>query len=95
MLISEQGNHLKIKKQEGDRFYTESALYNAVKKALNLKGHDLVKRRAWQDGIMFGGDELLYLRDRKKRYCFIDLDYAINELAQTFNRMGFCSLTKR
>ena len=80
-----------------DRFYSESAFWHALKKALN-NGHtfrgeklDLIKKLMWKDGHLVDDHEY-YLRDRKGRYCIFDRDYNIRDLAKEFNRAMYVSL---
>lgn len=71
------GNTL-IVDREGEKFYTESAWWYALKIRLKEQGHDLIKKVTSKDGHMVGGDTYpYYLRDRKKRYCFYDGDYCL------------------
>jgi hypothetical protein len=82
------GNTL-IVDREGEKFYTESAWWYALKIHLNDQGYDLIKKVMSKDGHMVGGDTYpyylrdrkkrycFYLRDRKKRYCFYDGDYCL------------------
>jgi hypothetical protein len=61
-----------------------STLLHWVKNALNARGFDLVKRRMWRDGHMYGDETLSYLRTRKPTspgphvYVY-DGDYAIRD----------------
>ena len=79
-----------VTREAGDRKpYTESALLHAIKKALNDRGHDLVKRIMAKDGHMVGGDTgPHYLRDRKRRYCIWDDAYAVRLLHETYKAEG-------
>ena len=42
----------------------ESRLLYNVQKALNRRGYDLLKKRMWRDGHMFGCEETQYVRSR-------------------------------
>lgn len=75
MFIVEHPHTLEVHR-EGKKFPTESAWWFALKKLLQAQGKDVVKRLMWRDGHMCS-DEIYYLRDRKKRFCFFDPNYAL------------------
>lgn len=72
-----------VVRQEGDKpIYGESALYHAIKKALQAQGHDVIKKCPDKDGHMFSAP--YYLRERKWKFFVYDGDYAIRDLAKDF-----------
>jgi hypothetical protein len=74
-----------IARAENDRekYYTESALYFVIKKELNKRGYDVIKRCPGKDGHLTSAP--YYIRDRKNKFCWIDNNYAIKDLAKDFN----------
>lgn len=70
----------------------ESRLLHHVRRILNRRGYDLIKRRMWRDGHMFGSDQSQYLRSRDLQavpslYIF-HADYALEVAAESFNVLG-------
>ena len=70
----------------------ESRLLHHVRRILNHRGYDLIKRRMWQDGHMFGAEHTQYLRSRKLKgipslYIY-HADYALEVAAESFNVLG-------
>jgi len=45
-------------------YAAESRLLYNILKVLNGRGYDLLKKRMWRDGHMFGSDHTQYLRSR-------------------------------
>ena len=77
MKVTINGNRM-IVDREGKKYKTESAWWYALKKHLNEKGEDLIKKIMAKDGHMMGSDTgPYYLRDRKAKYCYYDPQYAI------------------
>lgn len=77
------------KMRDGGFGTAESRLLHHVKKVLNARGFDLVKRRTQSDGHMYGWERTVYLRDRKWRFCIVDGNWALNDnAAAEFNRKG-------
>ena len=70
----------------------ESRLLHNVQKILNGRGYDLLKKRMWRDGHMFGSEHSQYLRSRNIRavpslYIY-HADYALEVAAESFNVLG-------
>jgi hypothetical protein len=70
----------------------ESRLLYNVQKILNGRGYDLLKKRIWRDGHMFGGEQTQYLRSRKLKaipslYIY-HANYALEVAAESFNVIG-------
>jgi hypothetical protein len=70
MKLSFDGNTLNVKREDNDPKYYgnvsgESNLLHAIKKELNQRGYDLIKKRMWKDGHLVD-DLQQYLRTRKK-----------------------------
>lgn len=72
----------------------ESALLRHVQRALNARGHDLVKRRMEADGHMMGHARSVYLRDRRWRYAIYDGSYAVRDLLDAYNEHGRVTLIR-
>src|SRR5437868_7275100 len=45
-------------------YAAESRLLYSVQKILDQRGYDLIKKRMWRDGHLFGSDHSQYLRSR-------------------------------
>src|SRR6185295_19004272 len=67
-----------------------SLLFN-VARILNARGHDLLKKRMWKDGHLFGDDAMQYLRVRKPSskaphiYIFHG-NYAVEDACEVYNK---------
>ena len=82
-----------ITKEPSDkRFHTESALLYAVKKELQSMGHDVIKKRMWKDGHLYGGDAQQYIRERSWKFAIYDGDYALRCSHKAFNKNGRVTL---
>jgi hypothetical protein len=73
-------------------FGAESHLLHNVRKILNSRGYDLLKKRMWRDGHMFGSDWTQYLRSRKLKaipslYIYHS-GYALEVAAESYNVLG-------
>ncbi len=72
-----------------------SRLLHHVKNVLNERGYDLIKKRMWADGHMFGDDDTNYLRRRKTNklyFCIYDIDCATLIAAEEYNVFGRTTL---
>ena len=80
-----------VRKEVGDpRFYgmhADSVFLHHVKKALQRRGYDCIKRLAWKDGHLVS-DTMHYLRDRKYKWLCWDPNYAVRSIAKTFQDTG-------
>ena len=70
----------------------ESRLLHHVQKILNGRGYDLIKKRMWRDGHMFGAEHTQYVRSRKLKaipslYLYHS-NYALEVAAESFNVLG-------
>ena len=70
----------------------ESRLLHNVQKILNGRGYDLLKKRMWRDGHMFGCEHSQYLRSRNLKgvpslYVY-HADYALEVAAESYNVLG-------
>jgi hypothetical protein len=63
----------------------ESALFHFIKKWLNERGFDCIKKRAQSDGHMVGDQYQPYLRDRKGKWCIISGFYALRDANKDWN----------
>ena len=70
----------------------ESRLLYNVQKILNGRGYDLLKKRMWRDGHMFGCEHIQYLRSRNLKsvpslYIY-HANYALEVAAESYNVLG-------
>jgi hypothetical protein len=70
----------------------ESRLLYNVQKILNGRGYDLLKKRMWKDGHMFGSDHTQYLRSRNLKaipsvYIYHS-GYALEVATESYNVLG-------
>lgn len=84
-------NLLIVTKSPGEKFKNESAVWFALKKLLNSKGLDVIKKQAYKDWHMVC-EGVYYLRDRKYKYFFFDDQYQVRNLAQDLNTLGGVSI---
>jgi hypothetical protein len=73
-------------------YAAESRLLYAIKKILNGRGYDLLKKRMWKDGHMFGFEESQYIRSRDLKnvpsmYIY-HANAALEVAAESFNVLG-------
>jgi hypothetical protein len=73
-------------------YAAESRLLYNVQKILNGRGYDLLKKRMWRDGHMFGCEHSQYLRTRNFKgvpslYVY-HADYALEVAAESYNVLG-------
>lgn len=98
MKITLGNRWLTVQREQGDpRFYSggqgsgESRLLYHVKKALNARGLDLIKKRMWKDGHLVGDETTQYLRASKLPVALGDIEsiydhaYAIGNSVREFN----------
>jgi hypothetical protein len=98
MKIKLMATAMEITREEGDpKFHKSnwcldplSTLLHHIKKILNKSGCDLIKKRMWKDGHMYGDDILSYLRTRSNKspgpHIYIyDGAYAVRCAAEDFN----------
>ena len=94
MNIEFKDTEVVVTKEFGDkkRFNTESALLHAIKKEIQSMGHDVIKKRMWKDGHLYGGDAQQYIRERSWKFAIYDGDYALRSLHKAFNKNGQVTL---
>lgn len=88
-----------VTREPGDRLphaggwsTAEANFYHHVKVALKRQGHDVITRRMWRDGHMYGDDTLRYVRERKHRFYVYDGNYAIRDVVQEYKEEGSVTL---
>lgn len=96
MNFTTDGWRLTVIRDDGDvRLYTESMFLHTVKKALNARGFDFVKRLMSADGHMTGECQH-YLKTRKGSktpHVFLyDGKYAIRDITKHYNAVGYADL---
>lgn len=84
MNITFNGNQL-IVWRTGKKVYSESRLLHQVKKELQVRGFDVIKKRMWKDGHLVSDTEH-YIRDRKGRFSIWFPDYALRFSYEDYNR---------
>ena len=75
---------------DGEEFYSESALFYAIKKAMNAEGLDVIKKNPAKDEHMLSAP--YYLRDRKWKFAYTDPLAATYDLAKSFREDGHIRL---
>lgn len=72
----------------------DSIFYYRVKKELLKQGYDVITKRMWQDGHMYGNESTIYIRTRNKEKGFeiYDGDYALRLAFDDFNKKGIVHL---
>lgn len=92
MKVELKDNKCIVTRETGDRPCAvspagESLLLHRVKMALIGQGHDVIKKRMWKDGHLFGNDTTQYIRTRSKKSGMMIYDplYAIRNMAEDFN----------
>ena len=72
------------------KIYNESLLLYKVKNELIKQGYDVIKKRMWKDGHLYGDETLQYIRTRNpkaKDFMMIyDNDYAIRPMVEDYNK---------
>jgi hypothetical protein len=112
MIVSIVGHSCYVYRQPGDPTYrpnrscsswgppgwyaAESRLLHRVLRTLNARGYDLIKRRMWKDGHLFGTQHTQYLRSRHVRgtpsLCIYHADHAVEIAAEVYNKLGRVAL---
>ncbi len=108
MVVTIAGNSCYVYREPGDPIFrpkrsksswsapgwygAESRLLYGVQKILNGRGYDLLKKRMWKDGHMFGTDCSQYLRSRSLKnvpsiYIY-HANAALEIAAESFNVLG-------
>ena len=113
MIVSIVGSSCYVYREDGDPIFrpnrsvlswsapgwhgAESRLLHHVKRILNQRGYDLIKKRMWRDGHLFGSDETQYLRSRDLKMIpslqVYHSNYATEIAAELFNKLGMVELT--
>lgn len=112
MIVSIVGHSCYVYKQDTDPIFrpnksasswsapgwygAESRLLHHVQKILNQKGYNLIKKRMWKDGHLFGTEHTQYLRSRNRNktpcLCIYHANHAIEISAELFNTLGMVEL---
>lgn len=75
------------------RFRDDSHFLYHVKKALQDRGNDCIKKLAWKDGNLVD-NHMHYIRERRFGYIVWDANYAIRSCAEVFNKTGEVELDR-
>ena len=94
MKVELQKSHCIITREEGDpKIYSESLLLHKVKKELIKQGYDVIKKRMWKDGHLYGDDTLQYIRSRDLKHQdspeffeVYDNFYAVRAMTTEYNK---------
>jgi hypothetical protein len=83
--------HCIITREKDDlKIYSESLLLYKVKQELIKQGYDVIKKRMWKDGHLYGDDTLQYIRSRypnlKGYFAIYDGQYAIRAMVGDYNK---------
>ena len=65
--------------------YKESTLYYHIAKHLNNMGYDVIRKEMVKDGHMVS-EKVYYIRDKKWRYCFWDVESDIRSITEIYNK---------
>lgn len=86
MLLSIGKLGIIVSKDVTDRRYykDDSHLMYAIKKELQKKGYDCIKKLAYKDGHLVD-NHMHYIRDRKYRWFLFDSEYAVRSMAMAFD----------
>lgn len=91
MKVTIIGGKVLVEKEPGDeRIRDESDLFHKVKKVLNSRGDNLVKKAPGDEGHLTSAP--YYLRDKDWKYCIIDNEYAIRDPAKEYRDTGQVTL---
>jgi hypothetical protein len=91
MKVELQKSHCIITREEGDpKIYNESLLLYKVKQELIKQGYDVIKKRMWKDGHLYGDETLQYIRmrnykDEKNFFQIYDNFYAVRAMTKEYN----------
>lgn len=67
VMLRPGGNSVEIVREPRDpQYYSDSALFVAIKRELQRKGMDVIKKLMWKDGHMVSDDQY-YVRSRDHR----------------------------
>ena len=112
MIVTVVGSSCYVYKQDSDPIFrptrgnsswsapgwygAESRLLHHVKRILNQRGYDLIKKRMWRDGHIVGTEYSQYLRSRHVRgtpsLCIYHANHAVEISAELFNKIGMVEL---
>lgn len=86
-------NKLVVRREVTDtiRFKNESHFLHHLKKALQARGNDCIKKLAWKDGHLVD-DYMYYIRERKFGWYVYDGDHQIRSCAAVFMKDGEVTL---
>jgi len=85
------GNICKVTRESTDKkLYNESLLLHKIKLELIKQGYDVIKKRMWKDGHLYGHDNTQYIRTRNKKakdfMMIYDGNYAIRFNYEDYNK---------
>lgn len=93
MIVTIRENSAVITRESTDKKYYglsgESLLLYNIKNALIKQGYDVIKKRMWKDGHLYGDVTLQYIRTRNKNandfMMIYDGNYAVRAMTEDFN----------
>lgn len=77
-----------------NKIYKDSTLYYHIAKHLNNMGYSVIRKEMVKDGHMVS-ENVYYIRDKKWRYCWYDLDANIRSITKAYNKGKVLVLVKR
>lgn len=102
MKVTLQENVCIVEREKSDRRATESPggeslLLHRIKLALIAEGYDVIKKRMWKDGHLYGDDTTQHIRTRNAKTGFYvyDNDYAIRNMCRDFNQGRLALMVER
>lgn len=86
-----------VRRADGPKIYSESRLLHLIKRELIKQGYDVIKKRMWKDGHMYGDETTQYIRTRSRKmdrdsFHIYDGGYALRLLYEPYNKGGFVEL---
>jgi len=73
-----------IREKKDPKIYSESLLFHKIKKILQAKGYDCIKKPMSKDGHLVS-DHVYYVRDRKWAWCLWDGNHQIKLAYADYN----------
>jgi hypothetical protein len=112
MIVTIVGSSCYVYRQDGDPVFrptkgdsswsapgwygAESHLLHHIKRILNQRAYNLIKKRTWKDGHLLGTEHTQYLRSRNSRgtpsLCIYHANQASEIAAELFNKIGMVEL---
>ena len=92
MKVTINAHNVVVERDGDEKVYSESLLLHRVKLELIRQGHNVIKKRMWKDGHMYGDDTTQYIRERAWKFAVYDGEYALRRLYEPYNDDGRVAL---